>query len=120
MAAANGVDHTPAVDAFLAGDAEALLTALPEGVAFHSPVTDYTGGAAHSVLRALMGVLESTEHRSLCTIDEQTVLRFTSEIGGRTAEGVAIFEDDDLTLFVRPLEVLQVGIERMRAALAER
>jgi hypothetical protein len=113
------------VEAFLAGDAEAMIELLAPDATFHSPVTDYHGRErVGEVLEALVQVLADARASELLEAGDATAVFFTATLGERLGEGVlrVVAGPDgsvsDLTLMVRPLKSLLVGMERMKALLA--
>jgi hypothetical protein len=112
------------VEAFLGGDAEAMIELLAPDATFHSPVTDYQGRErAGEVLRALVQVLTDARPCVRFEAREGTASFFTATLDGRPGEGALLVVAgpdgtvSDLTLMVRPLRSLLVGIERMTALL---
>jgi hypothetical protein len=112
------------VEAFLRGDHEAMIELLSPDATFHSPVTDYHGRErVGEVLGALVQVL--TEARASIRFEAggATAAFFTATLDGRPGDGALLVvagpdgSVSDLTLMVRPLGSLLVGIERMKALL---
>ena len=113
------------VEAFLAGDAAAMIDLLTADATFHSPVTDYRGRErVGEVLGALAKVV--TDARLTRRLDDAaaTAAFFTATLDGGPADGALLILADpdgqvcDLTLMVRPLRALLSGIERMKVLLA--
>lgn len=105
------------VDAFLAGDAARVVELLGPEARFHSPVRTYEGAQAGAVLGAVVQVVTERELTALHEAPEETVAFFTGVIGGRHAEGVLRTGGSELTLMVRPLKALLLGIEEMERLL---
>ncbi len=112
------------VAAISASDRAALANLLTDDVAFHSPVTDYRGRDRVVHLLATIGtVIDDIRVRRELSEGRQTVAFVEGMIGGRPIEGVLDqFRDEagrilELTLMLRPLEVLLEGVKRMGAAL---
>ncbi len=112
------------VRSFLAGDAAAVASGLAPDATLHSPVTDHHGrDRVAQVLTALAQVM--TEARPTRVLDgpSQTAAFFTASIQDRRADGVLLVlaapdaPATDLTLMVRPLKTLQLGIEQMKQIL---
>jgi SnoaL-like protein len=113
------------VEAFLAGDAEAMIERLSSDATFHSPVTDYHGRErVGEVLGALVQVLTEARVSVRFEARDTTAAFFTATLDRRPGEGalLVVTAPDgsvcDLTLMVRPLRSLLVGMERMKALLA--
>jgi hypothetical protein len=109
------------VEAFAAGDAEALVRRLAPGVVFHSPVTDYRGRErVAKVLAAVVQVVSEVRLTSVFGGAAETAAFFVA--GGGRADGVLLVIAADrsateLTLMLRPLDALLAGIEQMKALL---
>jgi hypothetical protein len=113
------------VEAFLAGDAEAMIELLSPDATFHSPVTDYDGRErVGEVLGALVQVLADARASVRFEAPDATAAFFTATLDGWPGEGALLVvarpdgSVSDLTLMVRPLKSLLAGIERMKALLA--
>jgi SnoaL-like domain len=113
------------VEAFLAGDAEAMIELLSADATFHSPVADYHGRErVGEVLGALVQVLADVRASVRFEGRDTTAAFFNATLDGRRGEGallVAARPDGsicDLTLMVRPLRSLLAGVERMKVLLA--
>jgi hypothetical protein len=113
--------------AFLAGDADAMVALLAPDATFHSPVTDYAGARRVStLLRTVVEVLPARRPVSVLEARGETIAAFTAEDAGRRLDGVLRVVGDDegrvvsVLLWLRPLDALLEGIERMREALAAR
>jgi hypothetical protein len=118
------VSSTALIDALRATDRAALAAVLSDDVEFHSPVTDYHGRDEVVHLLATIGtVVEDVRVRRELRQDRETTTFIEGTVGGRAIEGVLdqIHDDAgrvcDLTLMLRPLEVLLEGVRRMRTAL---
>jgi hypothetical protein len=112
------------VSALRTSDRGALRDLLSEDVAFHSPVTDYAGRDQVAHLLATIGtVIDDVRVRRELSRDDETVAFVEGSIGGRPVEGMLDQIRDEygrvreLTLMLRPLEVLVEGVKRMGAAL---
>jgi hypothetical protein len=105
------------VDAFLAGDAATVVELLGPEARFHSPVRTYEGAQAGAVLGAVVQVVTERELTTIHEAPEETVAFFTAVIQGRPGEGVLRVRDGELTLMVRPLKALLLGIEEMERLL---
>jgi ketosteroid isomerase-like protein len=113
------------VEAFLAGDAEAMIELLADDATFHSPVADYHGRErAAEVLRALVQVLRDARASVQFGAGDTTAAFFAATLDGRPGEGALLVvaspdgSVSELTLMVRPLRSLLAGVERMKALLA--
>jgi SnoaL-like protein len=113
--------------AFLTGDPDAMVALLSQDATFHSPVTDYAG--AHRVatlLRTVVEVLPARRPVSVLDGRGETVAAFTAEDADRRLDGVLRVVGDDegrvvsVLLWLRPLDALLDGIDRVREALAAR
>lgn len=113
------------LDALRARDEGALERLTAAGVAFHSPVTDYRGApnVVH-LLRTIGDVLDTIEAEETFEAPAVTVTLAKVTVGGREAEALLREEVDasgsivDLTLMLRPLDVLMTAVELMGEALA--
>ena len=110
--------------AFLAGDADAMEALLGPGVAFHSPVTDYTGARqVAKLLRTLVEVVPERRATSVLDAPGETIAVFAAHDDGLDLDGVlrVVAGTDDriarVMLWMRPLDALLQAVERMRAAL---
>ena len=117
---------TSLVAAIRASDRGALAELLSDDVAFHSPVTDYRGRDQVVHLLATIGtVIDDVRVRRELSEREETVAFIEGSIGGRAVEGVLDQIHDEagrvseLTLVLRPLDVLLEGVKRMGAALGD-
>ena len=113
------------LDALRARDADALGKLTAEEVRFHSPVTDYEGRAqVVHLLRTIGDVLDSVEAEETFDAPAVTVTLAKARVGNREADALIREEVDasgaivDLTLMLRPLDVLMDAVERMGQALA--
>jgi quercetin dioxygenase-like cupin family protein len=113
-------------DAFLAGDAHAMLDELEPGAVFHSPVADYEGAERiGAVLNAVTEVVCGPRATRLVEGAQETLLAFDAELGGRRGEGflLAVGAQEgpvsELTLMVRPLATLLDAVDRMRVLLTD-
>ena len=109
---------------FLAGDVPGQLSLLSAEAQFHSPAADYTRPEhIAKVLLALSQVVTSASATSVLRGDAETAVAFTARAEGRDLDGVLRVVDDgrgrvtDVTLLLRPLDALLLGIERMKALL---
>lgn len=116
---------TAMVEAFLAGDAAAMIELLAADSTFHSPVADYRGRErVGEVLAALVQVVAGARASVRFEARDTTAAFFTATVDGRPGDGallVAAGPDGsvcELTLMVRPLRSLLAGVERMKALLA--
>ncbi|HLM27143.1 MAG TPA: nuclear transport factor 2 family protein [Thermoleophilaceae bacterium] len=107
------------------GDADALNRLTADDVAFHSPVTDYSGRAnVVHLLRTIGDVLDTIEAEETFDAPGVTVTLAKVSVGGRKADALVREEVDadgalsDLTLMLRPLDVLMAAVELMGEALA--
>ena len=105
------------VDAFLAGDVAKVVALLGPEARFHSPGRTYEGAQAGAVLDAVVQVVTERELTTLHEAPGETVAFFTGVIGGRPGEGVLRVRGSELTLMVRPLKALLLGIEEMERLL---
>jgi hypothetical protein len=110
--------------AFLAGDADAMEALLGPGVAFHSPVTDYTGGRpVGKLLRTVVEVVPDRRATSVLDAPGETIAVFAAHGDGLDLDGVLrVVAGPDgriarVMLWMRPLDALLQAVERMRAAL---
>jgi len=113
------------VEAFLAGDAVAMIELLSADATLHSPVTDYRGRErVAEVLEALVQVLADARASVQFEARDTTAAFFTATLDGRRGEGaLLVVAGPDgsvcgLTLMVRPLRSLLAAVERMKALLA--
>jgi SnoaL-like domain len=112
--------------AFIAGDADAMIAQLAPDATFHSPVTDYAGARRIAkLLRAVVQVLPARTPTGVYdTKPDETLAVFTTRDADLTVDGVLrVVADQDgrivrVLLWLRPLDALLVGVERMRAALS--
>jgi SnoaL-like domain len=111
--------------AFISGDADAMIAALAPDATFHSPVTDYAG--ARRVARLLRAVVEVLPPRTATVVfgsGGETLTLFTACDAELELDGVLrVVADADgrvarVLLWLRPLDALLVGVERMRVALS--
>jgi hypothetical protein len=123
---ATPMTSSPLVTALRASDRTTLAGLLSEDVAFHSPVTDYRGRDEVVHLLATIGtVIDDVRVRRELSEREETVAFIEGSIGGRAVEGVLDQIHDEagrvseLTLVLRPLDVLLEGVKRMGAALGD-
>lgn len=115
------------LEAIRAGDDAALNELTADDVRFHSPVTDYEGRprVVH-LLRTIGGILEELEAEETFHAPSVTVTIASARVEGSSVTAMLREEVDaagalvDLTLMVRPLEVLMKAVERMGKALNER
>jgi hypothetical protein len=113
--------------AFIAGDADAMIAALAPDATFHSPVTDYAGARrVAKLLRAIVRVLPARTPVVLYGAGDESLAVFTARDAELELDGVLrVVADADgriarVLLWLRPLDALLVGVERMRVALGER
>ena len=113
------------VEAFVSGDAAAVVGALAADATFHSPVADYQGrGQFAPVLQALATVVTDATVTAVHEAPGETVAFVAATIEGRRADGVLrVVADGDgpataLTLMIRPLSTLLAGVKAMERALA--
>ena len=105
------------VDAFVAGDGAAVVDLLGPDAVFHSPVADYGPDRAPTVLAAVTQVIADRRLTTVHDTGDETVAFFTGVIQGRAGEGVLRVRANELTLMVRPLKALLLGIEEMERIL---
>jgi hypothetical protein len=111
--------------AFLAGDAGTMAALLAPEATFHSPVTDYAGARRVATLLGL--VVEVVPPRRATSVLEgrdETIAVFSAREAGLDLDGVLRVVGDGrverVLLWLRPLDALLEGVERMRVALAQR
>jgi SnoaL-like protein len=111
-------------DAFLSGDPDTMAALLAPDATFHSPVTDYLG--ARRVAKLLRTVVQVVPARRAISVLEgrgETIATFTAEDAALRLDGVIRIVGDDqgrvvsVLLWLRPLDALLEGVERMRTAL---
>ena len=113
-------------EAFISGDADAMIAQLAPDATFHSPVTDYAGARrVAKLLRAIVQVLPARTPTAIYdTNEDETLAVFTTRDADVALDGVLrVVADSDgrivrVLLWLRPLDALLVGVERMRAALS--
>ena len=113
--------------AFLSGDPDAMVALLAPDATFHSPVTDYAGARrVATLLRTVVQVLPARRPVSVLEGRGETIAAFTAQDADRRLDGVLRVVGDDegrvvgVLLWLRPLDALLEGIERMREALDAR
>jgi hypothetical protein len=113
------------VDAFVSGDAAAVVGALAADATFHSPVADYRGRQQFApVLPARATVVADATLTAGHEAPGETVAFIEATIEGRRADGVLRVVVDGgepataLTLMIRPLSTLLAGVKAMERALA--
>jgi hypothetical protein len=111
--------------AFVAGDADAMVAQLAPDATFHSPVTDYAGARrVAKLLRAVVQVLPARTTIAVYGAGDETLAVFSACDAELALDGVLrVVADADgrvvrVLLWLRPLDALLVGVERMRAALS--
>jgi quercetin dioxygenase-like cupin family protein len=111
-------------DAFLEGDARAMVAELAPDAVFRSPVADYEGGdRIAAVLGAVTQVVGSPQATRLIEGPGQTLQAFTGEFAGIAGDGHLLAMEggdgavSELTLMVRPLATLLDAVDRMRVLL---
>lgn len=111
--------------AFVSGDADAMIAALAPDATFHSPVTDYAGARrVATLLRAVVEVLPPRTATVVSGAEGETLTVFTARDAELELDGVLrVVADADgrvarVLLWLRPLDALLVGVERMRAQLS--
>jgi hypothetical protein len=113
--------------AVVAGDDEAAIEALAEGVVFRSPAVyrPYEGReVVGAVLRLVATVFDGFRYTREWRDDSTTILFFEASVGDRELQGVDILEDGEdgkvasLTVLVRPLSGLQALSAAVGARLA--
>jgi hypothetical protein len=111
--------------AFIAGDADTMVAALAPDATFHSPVTDYAGARrVAKLLHAVVRVLPARTPTVVFGTGAETLAVFTASDEELALDGVLrVVADDDgrvvrVLLWLRPLDALLAGVERMRAALS--
>lgn len=112
------------VRAFLAGDTAAVVDRLAPDATFHSPVTDYRGrDRIAKVLQALPQVVTGLRLTRRLDGPGETAAFFTADVRDDQVEGMLLVlaapgaPATDLTLMIRPLETLLLGIEQMKQIL---
>jgi hypothetical protein len=115
------------VEALRGGDRAALEGLLAHDVVFHSPVRTYEGRAVVlHLLATIAGVLDDIEPARVVSGARETVTFATARVGDAAADAVVDerFDDEgrvaELTLMLRPLDVLLSAVERMGRALDRR
>jgi hypothetical protein len=110
--------------AFIAGDADAMIATLAPDATFHSPVTDYAGARrVAKLLRAVVRVLPPRTPSAVYGGNDETLAFFTARDAELDLDGVLrVIADADgrvarVLLWLRPLDALLVGVERMKVAL---
>jgi len=120
------VRHPFAV-AIEAGDEEAALAMLADGVVFRSPAVyrPYEGRAeVEKILRLVSAVFEDFRYTNEWRDGRTTILFFETHVGDRELQGVDILEHDDagtiaaFTVMIRPLSGLQAVAARMSERIA--
>jgi SnoaL-like protein len=111
--------------AFISGDADAMIAALAPDATFHSPVTDYAGARrVAKLLRAVVEVLPPRTATGEFGAEGETLTVFSARDAELELDGVLrVVADADgrvarVLLWLRPLDALLVGVERMRAQLS--
>lgn len=111
-------------DRLLAGDIDGAVGQLASDAVFHSPVADYQGrDRIANVYAALSRVLGHARVTSVLRGDHETAVVFRGSVMGRDVDGMLRVVSDadgtvtDVTLHLRPVDVLLAGIERMTALL---
>jgi hypothetical protein len=114
-------------NAFIAGDGDAMAALLAPDATFHSPVTDYAGARrVAKLLRAVVQVVPAREQTTVLEARDETIAVFTAHDADLRFDGVLRVVGDkegrvaSVLLWLRPLDALLEGIERMRVALAGR
>ena len=111
-----------------AGDADALVATLADGVVFRSPAVHkpYEGKAAVQViLRAVMRVFEDFRYTRTWGEGADHVLLFEATVGDRRLEGADFVHTDadglvdDLRVMVRPLSGLNALVAAMQQAIPD-
>lgn len=114
-------------DAVVAGDWDAAIGQLAQGVVFRSPaVHDRYEGRERTaaVLRAVGRVLEQFRYVDVVDAGDRACLVFAARVGDRHVQGIDYlrFDDDgrivELTVTIRPLSGLLALVEAMQAASA--
>jgi ketosteroid isomerase-like protein len=111
--------------AFMAGDGDAMAALLAPDAIFHSPVTDYAGARrVAKLMRTIVQVVPAREQTSVLEGRGETIAVFTARDASLRLDGVLrVVADDEgrvasVLLWLRPLDALLEGVERMRTALA--
>jgi hypothetical protein len=111
--------------AFIEGDADAMIARLAPDATFYSPVTDYAGPRRIAkLLRAIVQVLPARTPTAVYGDGDETLAVFCARDADLQLDGVLrVVADADgrvvrVLLWLRPLDALLVGVERMRAALS--
>src|SRR4051794_26969425 len=106
--------------AFIAGDADAMIATLAPDATFHSPVTDYAGARrVAKLLRAVVRVLPPRTPTAVYGAGDETLAVFTARDDELVLDGVlrviagADGRVERVRLWLRPLDPLLVGVERM-------
>jgi SnoaL-like protein len=111
--------------AFISGDADAMVARLAPDATFHSPVTDYAGARrVAKLLRAVVEVLPARTPTVVLGRGGETLAAFTARDADLELDGVLrVIADGEgrvvrVLLWLRPLDALLVGVERVRAVLS--
>jgi len=114
-------------NAFMDGDGDAMAALLAPDATFHSPVTDYAGARrVAKLLRTVAQVVPAREQTTVFAGRSETIAVFTAADADLRFDGVLrVVADDEgrvasVLLWLRPLDALLEGVERMRVALAGR
>jgi len=106
------------------GSSRSSQSTRSAGVAFHSPVTDYTGARpVAKLLRTLVEVVPARRVMTVLDAPGETIAVFAAHDDGLELDGVlrvvsgANGRVARVMLWLRPLDALLEGVERMRAAL---
>jgi hypothetical protein len=112
--------------AFITGDADTMIAQLAPDATFYSPVTDYAG--ARRVAKLLRAIVQVLPPRTPTAVYEggggETLAVFSTRDADLTLDGVLrVVADSEgrverVLLWLRPLDALLVGVERMRATLS--
>jgi SnoaL-like domain len=118
------VNH-PFARAVEAGDDDAALATLADGVVFRSPAVykPYRGKEqVGQLLRLVATVFENFRYTHEWRDGSTTILFFEANVGDRELQGIDILEENDagevaaLTVMIRPLS----GLQAVAATMAER
>jgi hypothetical protein len=111
--------------AVLAGDHDAALGTIADGVVFRSPAVHkpYQGkDQVDGILRLVTTVFENFRYTAEWRDGATTILFFEAKVGDRELQGVDILEENDaglierFTVMIRPLS----GLQAVAAAMAAR
>ena len=117
----------PFAEAVLAGEHDAALATLADGVEFRSPAVyrPYRGKEqVAELLRAVAAVFENFRYTAEWREGATSILFFEANVGDRELQGVDILEENEaglverFTVMIRPLSGLQAVAAAMAARIA--